>query len=820
MTISKSLATRIVALSIVFVLLVTAVLAAFFTEGDGLRPNVRLSAMAGLPGITAEAITKNPVLPRIERVRGGILVHYVSMIQNSGFLNEGDIVQTGETGAMHLAFDGATVTIAPNSKMVLTSVGTRAGVLDVKLTVLDGSIFVDIYRPLINGESFEVHTPASIIPILGTAVQISHNALTDISEVSLLKGTVRVICLASDQVFTHSVAEGEDGLVVRICEAGSIDISITSPLVLEHLTAVMLATLLPDSVWPVDAVMDIVSEALPIALAGVYSENVQALTSDFWDFDVYEPIFASDLGDDVLDEPVSEEPVSEPAIEPVVDVVEDVQEEAQDEPLMPSAILTVPVPEERQELQTVVYEPAIELEYEPTPQPELPEPEPEIIYEPQPIPDAGNDSDNNDNETANDSDNDFENGNELDDDNESDNGNESDNDNESGNDNESDNESCNDNEFDNDNESCNDNEFDNDNESCNDNEFDNDNESCNDNESDNDNESCNDNEFDNDNESCNDNENENDNDNGNPSNHRRLNENEYQLQIIEGWDHLTQFLKVFIITNTSQYTIYEWQITFEVPSEQVTVNFAANATVSQSGVDVVLTGNQVWRSGASMVVIIYVTNRTSDPIQLADIAIYSLLDSVNVGRPPCDGEYETANDGDGESIDDKANEYPYDCNDSDDGEYPYDCNESDDGEYPYDCNDSDDGEYPYDGNESDDGEYPYDGNDSDDGEYPYDGNESDDGEYPYDGNESDDGEYPYDGNESDDGEYPYDCNEPDDGEYPYDCNEPDDSEYIYDCESVDEIDCTYKICRPACNEDSQNNYCGITIGYRPDNTIQ
>ena len=810
MTISKKLATRIVALSVVFVLLVMAVLAAFFAGNDGLRPNVRLSAMAGLPWFSSntETIAQNPVLPRIERVRGGILVHYVSMTQNCGFLNEGDTVQTGATGAMHVAFDGATVIIAPNSKMILSGIGTCTDARDVKLTVLDGSIFVDVYRPLNSDESFEIHTPASIIPILGTSVQVRHDALTDISEVSLLKGTVRVICLASDQVFTHSVSAGEDGLVVRICETGSLDISKTYPLALEHLTAVMLATLLPGSAWPMDAVMDIVSEILQTMPVEIYEQYVQALTlaPDFWDFDAYEPAFTPDIAgvdsaEPNLVEDVLESGVLEPVTEPAVDVTE-----TEGEPTVSPPVLTVPVPEERQEVSDIVDEPEREPDYEPVPQPEVPEPvyepEYETVTEPPRAPDVGNDSDysgggssgtggsgnnNNDNETANDNDNEFgndnethndnetandnefgndnetyndnendndnedhnendndndnedhnendndndnddhnendndndnddhndnENDNDNDDHNENDNGNDNDdhnendndndnddhNDNENDNDNDdhnendndNDNEDHNENDNDNDNEDHNENDNDNDNDDHNENDNDNDNDDHNENDNDNDNDDHNENDNDNDNDDHNENDNENDNDNdndnddGRPSRPRRLTSDEYVLEIVEGWYTSTRFVQVFVITNTSQRSIHEWQIRFRAPSAQVTVETASGATVAQNGVHVVLTGNQVWPPGSRLVIFVDGTNRTGQPFEFTNFSVYSLADRARIAGHVefYDNVYEYIYNDNKFYIDDECiyddEEY---FNENDNYDYGYDCNNDE-----YDC---------------------------------------------------------------------------------------------------------------------------------------
>ena len=498
MTETKKLAAKIIALSVVFVLLVTSVLAAFFAGNEGFRPNVRLSAIAGIQQnlVSPETVTQSLALPRIERVRGGILVHHVSMNENHGFLNVGEPVQTSDTGAMHLAFDGANVIIAPNSNVILSSVGNYAGVLDVKLTVLDGSVFADVYRPLNGAESFVIYTPASVISVLGTAVQVTHDSQTGISESSLLKGAVSIACLASNQVFTHSVAPGEAGFSVRICETGSINIAETYPLSYENLMAVMLATLLPDSDWPIDVVMGAVTESLLLAVyQEALAEVVENIELDFWDLDVYEPVFiAVEYTSQTAETTTSQEAVGVDYV--YVDYA--YVAETQDEPLLqPELEISLPPLsyEETQVLNDIEYEPEIEHTYEPVPEPEMPE----LVYQPTPQPDQdlGNGSSNGGNGFgSSDSNNGNDNGNETANDGGNgsgggDSNNDNDNDNETTNDNDNDNDFYNENETsnENDNDSHNDNDVHNDNDTANENE--------NGNENDNENETINDTDNDN-----------------------------------------------------------------------------------------------------------------------------------------------------------------------------------------------------------------------------------------------------------------------------------------------------------------------------------
>jgi len=249
MLLTKKTANKIVALVVAAVLFLSSALSSALVGNGDARPFANFSNSIVMPGIQSllqpGSLPRQPALPIIERVQGDVLVYRVSLSDNCGFLGESEIVRTGYNGIMHLAFDGANVTIAPNSHLKLVSSDTGNGTLDVELFVYEGNVFSYVYRPLAQNERFEVHTPATRAYVLGTAIHVSHSAEIGISEIGLLKGAIAVTCVASSQTVRHSVPAGMNGLLVRVSNDGSLDVSQTAVLEPNHIPAAVIASLLP-----------------------------------------------------------------------------------------------------------------------------------------------------------------------------------------------------------------------------------------------------------------------------------------------------------------------------------------------------------------------------------------------------------------------------------------------------------------------------------------------------------------------------------------------------------------------------------------------
>ena len=249
MLLTKKTANKIVALVVAAVLFLSSALSSALVGNGGVRPFANFNSSVVMPGIQfllqPGLSPYQPALPTIERVQGDVIVYRVSLSDNCGFLGESEIVQTGHNGVMHLAFDGANVTIAPNSRLRLVSSDTGNGTLNVELFVYEGNVFSYVYRPLSQNERFEVHTPATKASVLGTAIHVSHNAEIGISKIGLLKGSIAVTCVTSNQTVQHRVLEGMTGLLVRVSEDGSLDVSQTSVLEPNHIPAAVIASLLP-----------------------------------------------------------------------------------------------------------------------------------------------------------------------------------------------------------------------------------------------------------------------------------------------------------------------------------------------------------------------------------------------------------------------------------------------------------------------------------------------------------------------------------------------------------------------------------------------
>jgi len=295
MILNRRTANSIIAVAMAFVLLLTTTLSVVFLGGGDTRVIVNAVGSVVFPGgpvqLSAAQTQHDFGLPAIERIRGDVFIQHVQMDGARGVLNEGDLVQTGATGAMHLAFSGASVVIAPNSKVELSRVVSQNGALDVELNLLDGSMFADVYQPLENGERFYLRTPASVVEVLGTSVHISHDAVTGISEVGLLKGSIAVTCLESGQTASHIVLYGESGLLVRVSECGGFDVLETSVLVLENIPAAQLAYVLPNSSELIESLInDIMQVTIQQNENAEVAVGPEIFPSDFWNAVVSEPV--------------------------------------------------------------------------------------------------------------------------------------------------------------------------------------------------------------------------------------------------------------------------------------------------------------------------------------------------------------------------------------------------------------------------------------------------------------------------------------------------------------------------------------------------
>jgi len=261
MLLTKKYVNRIITVSIVSVLLLSLLLSSVFMGGATPHPIVRAGNAVLSVGNFSQPVMRslNSTLPILERVHGDILVHRIIMNDSNNFETE-DMIITGDTGAVHLVFDGANVVIGPNSKMQVTN-GGYGNSLEVGLFLLEGSLFADVYRPLGHNESFLVHTQVTHVSVLGTAIHINHDSESGLSEVGLLKGHIAVACVASGQSATHYSAPGAGGLMVMVSESGSVDITETYALNLNNILAAEIALSLPGTTESMDIVASVVATA-------------------------------------------------------------------------------------------------------------------------------------------------------------------------------------------------------------------------------------------------------------------------------------------------------------------------------------------------------------------------------------------------------------------------------------------------------------------------------------------------------------------------------------------------------------------------------
>jgi len=216
------------------------------------------------------------------------------MNKDNRLLEEMETITTGDTGAVHLIFDGVSVVLAPNSQMQLVKIDDDT--LDVRLLLLEGSLFADVYRPLSENENFEVYTPATSVSVLGTAIHVNHDAGNGFSEVGLLKGYIAVTCLASGQTATHFSPPGASGLMVKVSECGEFNINETHVLNIENILALEIALMLPSDTESMSIVADVVNTVAEQAeLNNMLQEEFSSSEiSEDWDF--YIPPF---IGDDI-----------------------------------------------------------------------------------------------------------------------------------------------------------------------------------------------------------------------------------------------------------------------------------------------------------------------------------------------------------------------------------------------------------------------------------------------------------------------------------------------------------------------------------------
>ena len=297
MLLTKRYVNRIIGVSIVSAVLLYLLLFIVFARGNISHPIVSsISAVVLSTGGSSQpvSVSHDPVLPVIERLPGGILVHRIMMNKDNRLLEEMETITTGDTGAVHLIFDGVSVVLAPNSQMQLVKIDDDT--LDVRLLLLEGSLFADVYRPLSENENFEVYTPATSVSVLGTAIHVNHDAGNGFSEVGLLKGYIAVTCLASGQTATHFSPPGASGLMVKVSECGEFNINETHVLNIENILALEIALMLPSDTESMSIVADVVNTVAEQAeLNNMLQEEFSSSEiSEDWDF--YIPPF---IGDDI-----------------------------------------------------------------------------------------------------------------------------------------------------------------------------------------------------------------------------------------------------------------------------------------------------------------------------------------------------------------------------------------------------------------------------------------------------------------------------------------------------------------------------------------
>ena len=289
MAITKSFANKIIALALVCVLLLSSVLSVIFADEAtwnlGFIRDLPVNFFGGSGG------QHSLLLPNIGLIDDNVVVHNITCKELVNFVSNDNIIQTGEANAVHLALGGANITIAPNSTVELITPNLCEALFDVDLFLQQGDMFIDVYRPFVEYETFRVSTPLALVDILGTAVHISHHH--NVSEVGLVKGTIELVCLNSREVVSYSLLPHEGGALFRIMN--NVAVSESLELKLQHIPALLIATSIPDGIG---AAVD-VDKALYVIINRFISQNpdvplTQELfannnSSQFFDTDINQP---------------------------------------------------------------------------------------------------------------------------------------------------------------------------------------------------------------------------------------------------------------------------------------------------------------------------------------------------------------------------------------------------------------------------------------------------------------------------------------------------------------------------------------------------
>ena len=280
MVLTRKSANKIIALSIVLVLLSSTFLTALFATPTPFTPALPFSsATLAEMGEIAAIVPTNPSLPVLELLQDNILVHHVNMAQHQNLLEGGHRIETGSSEALHFIFEGANITIAPNSQVELQEIENPnlgstfdTGLFNFEFLLLEGNIFADVYRPLTPTETFRILTPATVVDVVGTAIHVMHSQALGMSEVNLIKGDITVKCLFSADIVPHSATPAQGGLLIQIFENRHSNIEDYSATDISRLPALLITRLFPEYVGSHDEI----NQAIEIMLRRAEAQYIQA----------------------------------------------------------------------------------------------------------------------------------------------------------------------------------------------------------------------------------------------------------------------------------------------------------------------------------------------------------------------------------------------------------------------------------------------------------------------------------------------------------------------------------------------------------------